>query len=929
MGTAAEVEMLFSLELLVECVNVGPGTHLESGPLLAVAFRLLDFPTLLVRQTELENLRRGREREREGPERLPGGTDVPFDKGKSCLFKMGLSALHRHLTTTPLYAMLLDVSPRVPKLVGSCLISMAGAVEKIRLDVEERGIATPSVQGKRGLYPLYNLMGVKIGHISAGYRLMSLGVGLLPHIPENEVLRAKMRDTDFPHLPSEERRVPERGESRKVADQGTGHILSDSEKCPDHVPGDQAVQPNQFDQSEEPVIISVLKGKRNPEKLAKEAPMKHKMRQQVLESEPTVDIKVDNVFCPPPMYYSQSKDGPKEKISEIWKTAEPKEESILLEELDSNESDELFDMSQSLSDFRLPESRSEAAATLKTQVQTSPAIPDAGNTIRQFPLLNALLLELSLLHHDQLPRRIPLAVHPQLAWLYSGLKNESPEFHKTTKSTSQRPKFANPDFKQRKEVQKQPVSPRVFDKENNPKLLNAKKGSEHSKRKLMYGLTNTLRLRLRQKNPDMLILHEKKELSRKRELEQLKEKKTVRKRPEGKRERSSSILQKDQQFSGGRFKENIETLIQSSIEPDATHSSKVLRNGKLMNKSNFEATLTRECATRAGGMPVQPPGPLNCRVEISDLQRANDRGLYRKDIKIRLPEIFSHDSDHSVNENCNKAVDLLQTPYMNPGLASDPTIVEDINARISYSSCDEPKYSEDFTSPEPTGNSGDFTSPEPTSRLADTLGSSTEAATIRVKHKYSNNELDSSLSKYSSDNQGTAQSETEDDSVPLPAPFKQSPIQSVKSIILVRSRQQNMTLSSITSNLSDGATSSTGENQLKKILNLSTKQETEKQLKSTVQWGSRSDINPASTEVPQLSSSRNGHRSLEESQSLGTSQVSSYAPSSVSDLVCGGLEMNTKDIQRDEINELGRAGIINECRHISELVANKLPGYTL
>ncbi|XP_072912778.1 microtubule-associated protein 10 [Hemitrygon akajei] len=919
MDTAAKVETLFSLELLVEYVNVGPETQPKPGPLLAVAFRLLDFPTLLVHQTEpqrAETLRRSWERgqKRPGPVRTGARTGITFNKGKSCLFKMGMSTLHRYLTNTPLYAMLLDVSQRVPKLVGSCLISMASAVEKIRLDVEECGITTPSMQGKRGLYPLYNLMGVKIGQISAGYRLMSLGVGLLPHVPENQVLKAEMRNTNFAHLPSEGQ-VPEQGENKKVADQGTGHIPTDSQKHLSHMSGDQAVEGRQFDQIKEPIIISALKGEHKLSTLAKEA---SKIKQQVLKFEPTVDIKMDNVFCPPPMYYSQSKEGPKEKISEMWKTMEPEEESAILEELDSDESDELFDMSQS--DFKLPKSHSEATGTLKTQVQKSPANSDAFNTIRQLPLLNALLLELSLLHHEQLPQQIPLVVHPQLAWLYSNLKNDSLEFHEPTKSTIQQ---SNSHFKQQK-VQKQPVSPRNFDKENNPRRCNAKKNLEHPKRKLMYGLTNTLRLRLQQTNPGMLIVHEQKELSRKRQLKQLKEK-IGQKCREGKGEGRSSPLQKGQQFSGGKAKENTETLIQSSIEPDTAHPSKVQRNGKFMDNNSFEATLRHGSATRTGEPPVQPPGPLNYNAKISDLQMANDRDLYQKDIKVRLPEIISHDSDHSVNEICSEAVDVAN---MNPGLTSDQIIVENVDAQISYSSCDESKYSEDFTSPEPTGNSEDFTSPEPTNRFADTLGSSTEATTIRVKHRYSNNELDLSLSKYSSDNM-RAQSETEDDSVPLPALSKQSPIQSLKGTSLVNSHHQRMTLSSTTSNLSEEATSLTEENQPKKILNPSNKQETEKQLKSTVQSDSGFDINRASPEVPQLSSSRNGHRLLEESQSLGTSQVSSYAPSSEFDLVCSGLGITAKDIQTDEINELGRTGIINECRHISELVANKLPGYTL
>ncbi|XP_069741147.1 microtubule-associated protein 10 [Narcine bancroftii] len=880
MNVDANVETLFSLELLVEYVEIAIGAQPQSSPLLAVAFRLLDFPTLLVHQTKpdrAESLRRSRERGRasEGP----GRPLVPFGKGKSCLFKMGLSALHCHLTNTPVYAMLLDVSRRMPKLVGSSLISMADAVENIRLDVEDRGITMPSMQGKKGLYPLYTLMGIKIGHLSAGYRLMSLGAGLLPHIPENRVLKTKIRDREL--------RVPGQRDSDEIANQSSGNIPSDSEICPDLVPCDPAIQHVHLNQREVPV-------ERNPNKLAKRVHVTHKMRWQSLESELTADIKTSNVFCPPPMYYSQSKDKPKEKLAEMWKAAEY-EESARLEDLESDESPELFDVHQPLSDFTLAEGRSEVTETLKMQIEKNSTNPNVARPISQLPLLNALLLELSLLHHDQLPQRIPLAVHPQLAWLYSSLKNDAPEYYQ---STLQHGKSTHPDFKQQKGgVQKQRTSPRNLNKENNPKRVNTKKDREHPKRKLVYGLTNTFRLRLKQTNPDMLTLHEQKELSRKRPLK----KATVKKRGEGKEKYLS--------------KENIETLVQSSTEPDSAHSSTIPKNEKLTYKTNLEETVRHESVFRTGtkNRTVQSPEPLGWCVESCDFQTANDQDLYRKDVKIKLPEIFSHDSDHNVSEICYKAVDFFQTPNINPDLTSDPIIVEDIDAQISCSSCDEAKYSEDFTSAEPTSNSEEFTSPEPTGRLADTPGSSTEVATIRLKHKYSNNELGSSLSKCSRDNRGTPQSEIEDDSVPLLAPSKQSPIQSLKGENLVKSHHQRMILSSITPNLSDQATSSMEGSQLKRVLNPSNEQETEKQLKSVVEWGSRS-VNIVRTEVSQHSSS------------LESSLVSSCTPPSVSDLVCSGLEMNTKDSQEDELK---RTGLINECKHISELVANKLPGYTL
>ena len=47
------------------------------------------------------------------------------------------------------------------------------------------------------------------------------------------------------------------------------------------------------------------------------------------------------------------------------------------------------------------------------------------NTIRQLPLLNALLVELSLLYNQ--PMASPTHIHPHLAWLYRTEDKKSPE----------------------------------------------------------------------------------------------------------------------------------------------------------------------------------------------------------------------------------------------------------------------------------------------------------------------------------------------------------------------------------------------------------------------------------------------------------------------------------------------------------------------
>ncbi|XP_078069545.1 microtubule-associated protein 10 [Mustelus asterias] len=946
-ANATTTETLFALELLVDYVQLGPRpwTRPGPGPLLAIGFRLLDFPTLLVHQTEPERaecMRRSWEIGKNNvvPELPLNGSDIPFGKGKSCLFKIRLTSLHSHLSNTPLYTMLLDVFPRVPKLLGSCLISLADGVEKIRRDVEKHSIAMPSVHGSKGLHSLYNLMGGKIGHISVGYRLLSLGAGLLPHIPENQVLKVGMGHTkEFPLKPVEMPVLPNGPhvleevveESEKATHHVTAKTPSHSGKSPDLVPGDRVlIEHIQIGESEVPVVISMsMEKKCTPNKPAKGTDVERQMRQWRIETEQSIDMGVDNVFCPPPMYYSQSTCGPEEKLTEIHRIVEPKTDSAPLEELDPDEA-ESFAMNQNLSYSSPPPSRSETTSRLKPQLLKRSPQFDLGS-IRQLPLLNALLIELSLLH-DQIPQKVPFTVHPQLAWLYSGLENDSPKIHKPTSSaTSERPGSTSSNLKKHKGTLKHPISLKPFDKEGTTKQTNTKKDSKHPK-KLMYGLTHTLRLRLQQTNPDMLRLHEQRELLRKR---QLIERKTTEPCSKGKDERRSSTLLEDDQhlpgafsFQSGGFEENIDTLIQNS-----PHYSTVLRNGKVRDTNNFGVKSELESATSKGQTYVQTLEPLNHYVQVSDSQKSkketNDIILVGKDVKISLPKILNQDYDHNVNETYNEVVDVLQSSGKNLGFTIDATIVGDCDAQISsntYNGSPDPKYSEDFTSPEATSFSDGFTSSEPTSRYTNNLDRSVEAASTRLIRTciYSNNESESSLSKHFSDGQRTAQSEREDDSVMLPTPSERSPIRSLRGTYIVKSHQQRVAAS----NLSDDTTSSTERKQFQNIL-IPTNKEENKHLESMSLQVSRLDINPVSTEIPQLSNSTTGCKSLEGSQSLGMSQVSSYIPSSVSDLSCSGLEINTTDIPKEDVSELDAMGIVNECRHISELIVNKLPGYTL
>ncbi|KAE8280393.1 hypothetical protein D5F01_LYC20954 [Larimichthys crocea] len=171
------LETLFSFELLVECIRLERESQVSDE--LAVGVRLLDFPTLLIYQPQKSINQHDQQGEH------------AFNRGKSCFFKMNLSSLHTQLCSSPLYAMVLDVKEEIPRLVGTSLISLAKVMDRIRLDVTGRGASAPSSHGERGLVGVCNLTGEKIGSISLSYKLLSLGVSLLPHVTDSGALKSQ------------------------------------------------------------------------------------------------------------------------------------------------------------------------------------------------------------------------------------------------------------------------------------------------------------------------------------------------------------------------------------------------------------------------------------------------------------------------------------------------------------------------------------------------------------------------------------------------------------------------------------------------------------------------------------------------------------------------------------------------------------------
>ncbi len=111
-------ESLFSLELVVDRIKL-PKVGCRFP---AVAFRLLDFPTLLIYHVEPYHAEAIKEKLTndvtcEVPEQLRELQDTHGNfivkKGKSCLFKVPLRTLENHLSNAPLYVMIIDTYPQV------------------------------------------------------------------------------------------------------------------------------------------------------------------------------------------------------------------------------------------------------------------------------------------------------------------------------------------------------------------------------------------------------------------------------------------------------------------------------------------------------------------------------------------------------------------------------------------------------------------------------------------------------------------------------------------------------------------------------------------------------------------------------------------------------------------------------------------------
>uniref|UniRef100_A0A8C6XUP7 Microtubule-associated protein 10 C-terminal domain-containing protein n=1 Tax=Naja naja TaxID=35670 RepID=A0A8C6XUP7_NAJNA len=733
---------------------------------------------------------------------------VPFGRGKSCLFRLRPDALKGLLRRSPLHALLLALPPNQgpARLLGSSSISLAAAAEEL---LPGSGPATG-----RGHFPVRDLLGEPVGELALSYRLHSLGSSGLDHFEQGAAVDEALAG-DYPRGRAAERRL-------------SLEFISEGEEEQDPAPdGGSRGSLSSPDTEPEPFSDSS-----SGEEIAGELD--------------------NNAFYPPPMYYShqtESFPSPKAATRVIIMTAQdslPKEGTSL--------------------PFVKEEpvvSAEKALSPLLTNTPTPGTSEQLRQTLRQLPLLNALLVELSLLNSQPLPPG-PSTVHPQLAWLY---QNAEEDHLKGMSPICPGKSFTKPVYTER------PVSPeKVNTKENSP-----------TRRKFSNGLTNTLKLRVQRSSPGMLKVHEKREHRRKKLGDISFEKK------------GKSSLTKEKIFKGSldyhpkssgqydeksisdqntQINENVETLIQSSVG----------RNSSMTTKK-----ISSRITKKFGASCVKNKG--------------NAKGKYlsesvdSKSLEVHLPRVFLQDTEALENPVDAEIEKCLQRDCNIPHIFKDrrTSNLEKSHERQNSDSLvvtsENAAYSEDFTSIDSCGAS--FEAPE----------NSPEPLSINSDHSQSG--IDSS-SKNSRSLPAKCIS-------PLfPKVSAISPVQTLRKTYDLKSNKNKSGTG--LNKFDDDCLAKTSRDQL-------AIQEKQKQKVTQIFEDKRIQPDKQCNIVKSQSS-------LENSHSARTSQVSSYLPSSMSDLEFSGLE-ESKAPGNEKEDSFGKMNNTNQCKHISELLINKLPGYTM
>ncbi|XP_028459824.1 microtubule-associated protein 10 [Perca flavescens] len=835
------LETLFSFELLVESIRIDKDSQLSDE--LALGVRLLDFPTLLIYQPQQGS---GGIKQQDQHGKDQQGEQYAFNRGKSCFFKMNLNSLHAHLSNTPLYAMVLDVKEEMPKLVGTSLVSLANAVDRIRQDVTERGVSAPSSHGQRGVVDVCNLTGQKTGSISLSYKLLSLGASLLPHMTE----RRGLESTSVHRGQRVQQNVTE---SRPL---DCGNVYSPAPDKPGvsgNIPNNKSSNENTLmneDQQDNGVCVA--------------AQADHKPRSQIMPQahrETENNVEEDSaIFCPPHLFYNNCAEEKSKTEGGECKLLNLVSEAFTFEDTEEETGENTTEgtgspvMEQGVRrDGNTPRNQETSGGTQNV----------LGESLRQLPLLNALLVELAQLN-GQNPHQ-PLSVHPNLSWIYRPASTEpsagnlntqreaqTKSLKKTRQGTSPHLKHLHPPRYCSTPVVR-PASVKVNDKQEEA-LIERKRSSKAPRKKLVYGTTKTFNLRLKLISPLKVKRHECMDFIQDETQSRMGKGKAMSSDEIAKSSKRKSVLNQRSSLN-----ENVETMMQSvtvgSALQETIHKQRTL-HGKIQGEQD------------------------------RDSQGISDRSsLSERDLKcIRIPSVAGDTvsqnkakKEHHSESNQGKSHSESDRHRENTessgssGRSSPKSSFPDSSGEEN----EEADYADDFNSLEPSDayscSPDPASSPEPSSAKTPRPPVCPESRSSEGLQKRA--------------------------ALPVPIKAPSSPQRALRGTHIIRPR----THASALSVSSDDSDRDAGSASLQTV-------------RSRKQMAESSRVERSAEGVMSSRGQRSG-------STKSSGSVRGFSAESIS-------RFEPQDVEELE-DELGSLDFKKEYQHISELVANKLPGYTM
>ncbi|XP_029817452.1 microtubule-associated protein 10 [Manacus vitellinus] len=606
-----------------------------------------------------------------------------------------------------------------------------------------------------------------------------------------------------------------------------------------------------------------------------------------------------NVFCPPLLYYSREPAEPQRHPAAAaaaqWEHVEVRRS----QEKDKGQSPP----------------RPSAGPSLLHPASSR----QLHNTLGQLPLLRALLAELSVLTYSAVPAA---AVHPHLAWLYQAPGSGGRASRPPSPSAALKPTEApvrpggssgavSPRSKQGRQEATPPVSsgagrgPKKAVLQGQPAAERNCKAKENRppRKKLLYGLTNTLRLRLQQTNPDKLIIHERREKYRKKQMEMLKERSPLLNTKLLRNAREQHVVscrhcsKRDSSKRNNQLDKTVQTSLENSV---LSESISVTVDVSPDLQEQTIASLRRNDAIASKEHP--------CKVTTTPLPEETVLKSAQEEKYAKAQLLAAFPSDANAKGSNEEAIHLIHRETTEH---DDISVISGHKPSLSRSveNNSEFIYSDDFVaSPENTVYSEDFTSAECTDSEA--LDSSPEPLCLESpKQGRSDTEPESCRSRISKTSQ---KAESTSDLVPVPS--ASSPVQSSRKNRDFKTSKRTSAESSDSLNLAQMEASLDEEEKAQQISKEENRGDQHiKQISTSKQVKSATDLNIGK-----------GQTSAEEKKSV--TKVNSYLPSNVSDLELSVLENSMSDKKEDFLEKLLAP---NQYKDISELVINKLPGYTM